>query len=152
MKRILVAVNFSEEAEHLITYTEELARNMKAEVVLMHTEPFTDAYAITATPAVSYAMAGSAIPDEYTHDERMHDAEDKLEQFKTRLAKKGISTTSILLDESLNRAVADSVQDVHADLLIIGSHKHGALYHLLFGNTSEQIINKIDIPVLVVPE
>ena len=35
-------------------------------------------------------------------------------------------------------------------MIVVGSHGHGALYHLLLGSVSEGIIRKTTCPVLVV--
>ena len=38
-----------------------------------------------------------------------------------------------------------------AELLVIGSHGHGAMFDLLFGSISEGIVRRSTLPVLVVP-
>jgi nucleotide-binding universal stress UspA family protein len=45
-------------------------------------------------------------------------------------------------------AQADQLQ---ADLIVVGSHGHGATYDLLVGSISSGVIRKSKVPVLVVP-
>ena len=45
-------------------------------------------------------------------------------------------------------AQADQLQ---ADLIVVGSHGHGATYDLLVGSVSSGVIRKSKVPVLVVP-
>jgi nucleotide-binding universal stress UspA family protein len=35
--------------------------------------------------------------------------------------------------------------------IVVGSHGHGALHHLLLGSVAEELIRKADRPVVVVP-
>ena len=42
-------------------------------------------------------------------------------------------------------------RETGADLVIMGSHGHGALYHLFTGSVVTGVLRRIDCPVLVVP-
>jgi len=36
-------------------------------------------------------------------------------------------------------------------MILLGSHGHGALYHLLIGSVSEGVIRKASCPVIIIP-
>lgn len=40
----------------------------------------------------------------------------------------------------------------HADLLVVGSHGHGALHDRLLGSTSERLLHRSPCPVVIVPD
>jgi nucleotide-binding universal stress UspA family protein len=46
--------------------------------------------------------------------------------------------------------LADVSRD--ADLLVLGSHRHGRARHALLGSVSEEVVRKATCPVVVVPE
>ena len=42
------------------------------------------------------------------------------------------------------------MKDNHADMLIMGAHRHSGLKDYLFGETIEAVRHELDIPVLIV--
>ena len=42
-------------------------------------------------------------------------------------------------------------EEIDADLIVVGSHGHSAIYDVLVGSYSAGILRKSDVPVLVVP-
>jgi nucleotide-binding universal stress UspA family protein len=49
-------------------------------------------------------------------------------------------------EEILNQADA-----LNADLIVMGRHGHGAMYHLLMGSATEGVLRHATRPVLLVP-
>jgi nucleotide-binding universal stress UspA family protein len=41
--------------------------------------------------------------------------------------------------------------DLDIDLIVVGSHGHGAMYQLLVGSISEGVLRRSNRPVLVIP-
>ena len=48
-------------------------------------------------------------------------------------------------------AILDYVQKIGADLVIVGSHGHGAVAALLLGSVAEGMVRKAVVPTLVIP-
>ena len=46
---------------------------------------------------------------------------------------------------------AQTIRELEADLIIIGSHGYGALFSALLGSVSSGVVRKASCPVLVVP-
>jgi len=77
------------------------------------------------------------------------DASRRLGDLASRLA--GVATetltaTGIPADEIVREASSSG-----ADLIVLGSHGHTALYDLLVGGTAHGVLKKAACPVLVVP-
>ncbi|RYD51562.1 MAG: universal stress protein [Verrucomicrobiaceae bacterium] len=47
--------------------------------------------------------------------------------------------------------VLDYVQKIGGDLVIVGSHGHGAVASLLLGSVAEGMVRKAVVPTLVIP-
>ena len=47
--------------------------------------------------------------------------------------------------------LADEAEKLGAELIVMGSHRHGVLYHLFLGSTSESVLRRVPCPVLIVP-
>ena len=47
--------------------------------------------------------------------------------------------------------IFEQAQKRDAELIVIGSHGHGAVFELLFGSIAEGVVRRSSIPVVVVP-
>jgi nucleotide-binding universal stress UspA family protein len=47
------------------------------------------------------------------------------------------------------RLIVRAAEEVHADLVAVGSHGHGALRETLFGSVTSDVLRNCDVPVLV---
>jgi nucleotide-binding universal stress UspA family protein len=68
---------------------------------------------------------------------------------------RGASSKSIPLRTAVERGVAahtviEEYADDHADLVVMATHGHSGLAHLLLGSTAERVVQYIDVPVLTV--
>lgn len=151
MKRILAALDTGDEDEKVIDYAVQLASDTGAKVILMHTEPHDESVAYVTAPMMNFAMVDVPRDNEIIEKKR-EQAKQWLSAKSSELKKQHIETESCLMEEPLVQAVITAAADKKADLIIIGSHRHGHLYHALFGNTHEALLKRIDIPLLVVPE
>ncbi len=51
----------------------------------------------------------------------------------------------------LTEKVLHQAEEQNADLIVMGSHGHGALYHFLVGSVTAGVVRGAKCPVLVVP-
>jgi nucleotide-binding universal stress UspA family protein len=76
----------------------------------------------------------------------------RLTELTAELTDAGVTTTDPVLvmghtaDELLRLA-----GELEAGLVVVGSHGHGGLHHLLVGSVTETLLRQSTIPVLVVP-
>jgi nucleotide-binding universal stress UspA family protein len=64
----------------------------------------------------------------------------------------GLTATTIeLLGPPVEQILAKA-ESGRVDLIVIGSHHHGALYHLFEGGVTEGILGRARCPVLIVPQ
>jgi nucleotide-binding universal stress UspA family protein len=75
----------------------------------------------------------------------------KLAEWQREIAHAGITAelhepTGDVAEEILHRAEA-----LNADLIVMGTHGHGAMYKLLVGSVTEGVLKRSKRPVLLVP-
>jgi nucleotide-binding universal stress UspA family protein len=142
MKTLLAAVDFSDASSTIVAHTAELARALQARVVLLH----------VVEPIASYVPVGSAMDVIETAPPPI--MEQDLAVQKTHLERLGaglenmtaIAVIGLAADEIVTQA-----QEHGADIIVLGSHGHGALYHLFAGSVVTGVLKRARIPVLVVP-
>jgi nucleotide-binding universal stress UspA family protein len=87
------------------------------------------------------------LPFMHTEGERL------LAQMRSLAANKGVACDSVLLESGAGRlcdAVAEQARQVHADMIVLGSHGRRGLDRILMGSDAEQIVRHSPVPVLVV--
>ncbi|MEY2831959.1 MAG: hypothetical protein RLZZ574_1217, partial [Cyanobacteriota bacterium] len=61
------------------------------------------------------------------------------------------NVTPLLVQGATIETILREASKLRADMIIIGSHGHGALYRALVGNVTEGVIRKALCPILVIP-
>jgi universal stress protein A len=142
IKRILVPVDFSENSRRALDYAHGLALKFGAALHLVHVcevpsmmTPALDAYAI------AYADWSQRLGAE---------AEKQLVKITAALA--DITVTTEVLFGSAAAAIVKDATNNAADLIVMGTHGHGAVMHMLMGNVAERVVRTAPCPVLTVRE
>lgn len=142
MKNLLAAVDFSEVTERVMEAVISLARQLGAEVRLVHVaEPDPE--------FVGYEVDTAALRD--VHAREYRDEHRRLQALADRLRQEGIDAKALLIRGATVEKIAEEAERVGADLVVVGSHGHGALHRALLGSVSEGLIRVIRRPVLIVP-
>ena len=128
----------------------KLAQSLQAQVVLLHVikEP-----AYYASELYSPIMGFTGFDDPATF-EVMKGIETEaykfLEKSKAHLGDESIEIA--VLEGEFDEAIVDASKKYSADLIVVGTHSRKGLNRFFVGNLAEEILNKVSIPVLVVPE
>jgi nucleotide-binding universal stress UspA family protein len=160
MKRILVPIDFSDVTPQVIDLARQLAKAFSAEIQLIHVKQLTAAatpgtlgYGLAGMPELA-PMAGVPVPGFETMPETIPEDEgqtSKLTKWQEEIAHDGIKVSlqepsGAVAEEILNQADA-----LNADLIMMGTHGHGAMYNLLVGSATKGVLKHSTRPVLLVP-
>ena len=160
MKNILVPIDYSDATQRVIDFVRELGRGLNAEIHLVHVKETT---ALAAAGAMGYGVFG--VPDmvsmsggPVTQLERTVPAtqqdeseERRLKDWEKNLAASGLKAT---LREPSGPVVEQILREADArdaDLIVMGTHGHGAMYNLLVGSVTKGVLKHSTRPVLLVP-
>ena len=160
MKRLLVPIDFSDATPRVIDLARELAKALDAEIHLIHVKelgaaaaPGTLEYGLAGMPELA-PMSGVPVPGLDPMPQPIAETEDqksKLARWQKEIAQDGIKVS---LHEPTG-AVADEILDeaagIEADFIVMGTHGHGAMYHLLVGSATKGVLKHANRPVLLVP-
>ena len=144
MKKIVVGIDFSDATLPILKMAGEMGRAFSAAVLVVHViepEPTYSAYGFTADelPAMREFQAEARARAERALTNRM-----------TELGEKVLGTTHLLDGHPLH-SLLDFAKEENADLVIVGSHGHGAVASLLLGSVADGLVHRSDLPSLIVP-
>ncbi len=137
--RILTAVDFSDTSGVLIEESCRLARQMDAQVWLVH------------VAANQPAFAGYDFGTIYIRGDQLRTQRHSLMQMQDTLRSRGVDTTTVLLEGNPVETILDQARELKPELIVMGSHGHGMLYHLVMGSTCAGVMRHAPCPVTVVP-
>lgn len=142
LERILVPVDFSVNSKRALDYAHGLALKFNAALHLVHvcevpgiTTPAMDAYAI------AYSDWSERLGEE---------AEALLDREKSALP--DVRVTSEVLFGNAASSIIEAATATRADLIVMGTHGHGAVMHMVMGNVAERVVRGAPCPVLTVRE
>lgn len=139
---VLVAVDLSPAADKVIAAAERVALAIGAEVFVLHVaEPEPDFVGYDAGPNV----VRQQVADEYRREHRA------VQDLAERLRAAGVRATALLIQGPTAATTLREAVRLNVELIVVGSHGHGAVYDVLVGSYSAAILRQSPVPVLVVP-
>lgn len=144
MKTLLVAVDFSDASRRILSAAADLASAVSAKVILLH----------VVEPMASYVPVGAAMDVVETMpppiaEEDLRNQQAQLQRLAADLPGinvECVATIGLAADEIVVQAKERGVSHI-----VLGSHGHGALYHLFAGSVVTGVLKRAAVPVLVVP-
>ena len=136
IKRILAAVDFSETSDKAFDYAMSLARVFEAEVVALH---------VVHDPIVYAPTTGQEWRDEFERT-----IKEKLDALLNRHTCEGVEVTAVIKQGGAWLEIIEYAKAENCDMIVLGTHGHGPVQHMLMGSVAEKVVRKAKHPVLVV--
>jgi len=143
MKTILAATDFSDVSDEILEKASELAQKFSAHLWILH----------VAAPDPDFV--GYEVGPQHVRDWRANTLKKErrfLQEKADELEKEmGIEVTPLMAQGPTADTILKEATDLKADLIVLGSHGHGALYDLIVGTVTEAILKSSKFPTLVIP-
>jgi nucleotide-binding universal stress UspA family protein len=132
IKTIVLGYDGSEGADKAVELASTLARQNGARILVVN------AYKVE-------------IPDTdgYRWGESKDEARDLAQEAVGRLQAAGVEAEPEVLDGPAEDALLQAAESHDADLIVVGRRGHGLIAGLLLGSTSEYVVRRAKVPVLV---
>lgn len=146
MITLLVPLDTSDISSKVLAHAQKFARQLNARTILLHVvEPIPSYVPVGASMDIITAAPPVLETDQTTP------AKERLETLAAPLRNGGLDVTceavfGMAVDEILREA-----EKYKADYILLGSHGHGALFHLFSGSVVTGVLKRSTCPVIVVP-
>ena len=145
MKNILAAVDFSDATPGVLETAGQMAAAFKSRLTLLH----------VVEPEPSYTAYGFT-PDEFPamhafQEEARRRAQRRLDEVVESLKPDVGNVSGVIAEGSPLHCMMEHVEKNAVDLVVVGSHGHGAIASLLLGSVAEGMVRKARTPTMVVP-
>ena len=140
VQRILVPLDFSRHAGHVLEWAAHLAKEHGSRLLLLH------AYHL---PVEFQQLEGAYLPQDFWASVRT-EAEQNLGRLAEPLRAQGIDVDVIVREGYPATVIEEEAVDRQADLIVIGTRGLSGLKHLLLGSIAERVVQKSPGPVLTV--
>jgi nucleotide-binding universal stress UspA family protein len=137
IKKVLVAVDLSEQSEATATYAAELAKCFGASLTLVHVHD--------PVPLYEYASETTCT----VLDEQREDLQKLLDQLTQQVRKLGLVCRSVFLDGDPAERISALASDIDADLIVTGSRRSTFFECLFTQHKPPQIMHRAPCPVLI---
>jgi nucleotide-binding universal stress UspA family protein len=142
MKNILVPVDFSPITEAVIETAAALAAGMGSAIWLLHV-------AAPDPEFVGYDAGPQNVRDQVAGE--LRDEHRRIQERAAELRGRGLEVTALQVQGATAETIVREAERLQADLIVLGSHGHGALRRALLGSTSEGVLHHARCPVLILP-
>ncbi|MGE5680431.1 MAG: universal stress protein [Bacillota bacterium] len=141
IKKILVPVDFSDYSKNALRYAFNIAKDFSSKLYVIYVvEP-------VIYPA-DFSMGQFALPS--LDSEISIKAAEELENLVRSEIGCDIHCQTIIRVGKPFVEINETALEIDADLIIIASHGHTGVEHILFGSTAEKVVRKAPCPVLTI--
>jgi nucleotide-binding universal stress UspA family protein len=142
MKTLLVPVDFSPVTAAVIEQAARLAEAFSAALLLLYV-------AAPDPDFVGYETGPPNVREQVAHE--MRDDHRRLQEQSSQLRARGIDATALQVQGATVETILHEAERLKADVIVLGSHGHGAVHRALLGSVSEGIVHRTNCPVLILP-
>lgn len=134
--KVLVPTDFSEASEPAVQLAADLAERRGVEVVLLHVAP--------------PAYEGLRIHTEEMHARMRHEAAEALRTLAADFFKGDTKPRRVVKEGRPAEVICATAAEEKVDVILIPTHGHSGLKHVLLGSVAEKVVRHAPCGVLVV--
>jgi nucleotide-binding universal stress UspA family protein len=140
LRRIVLPVDFSECSRKALHYAVPLARQFHASLLLVYVMP------------VHYYVGSEFGPVDVPMPEEqwLQNAQEQLARLAEQEIGGQVATRCLVLRGQPVHEIVRAARDEQADLILLSTHGHTGLKHVLLGSVAENVVRYSPCPVLVV--
>lgn len=142
MQRVLAPIDFSGITGRVLDNAAALVEAFGGRLWLLHVAPPDPEF-------VGFEAGPQTVRS--TRADHLRDEHRRLQQRADALSARGVPTEALLVQGQVVEQILDHARRLEIDTIVLGSHGHGALLHLLLGSVSESVLRQAPCPLLIIP-
>ena len=139
---LIVALDLSDATERVLAAAAQVAHFTAAHAYLVHVVPDEPAF-------IGYEAGPESVRQSVAAE--LREEHRTLQTYAQAMRDRGLNVTALLLQGYTVEVLLREADRLDANVIVVGSHGHSAVFDLLIGSVSEQLIRRSTRPVLVVP-
>jgi nucleotide-binding universal stress UspA family protein len=150
MKKILIALDYDPTSQKVAEMGFELGKAMAAEITLIHVQgethyyiPFENDPIMAFVGYVDTVYFGADVNNKINEISQLF-----LDKTKLHLGDENIKTIVAQGDFALS--IIEAATNIHADMIVIGSHSKKWLEKIIMGSVTEKVLSHTIIPTLII--
>lgn len=151
INKVLIALDYNPTAQKVAEVGFLLAKTMNAEVILLHVIADPVFYASSGySPIMGFPGFVDVGPLQLDSVEGLKIASlEYLDKSKLHLGDSSIKT--MVKEGDFADSILEVSKEVHADIIVIGSHSRKWLENIVMGSVTEKVLHHTSVPLLIVP-
>ena len=151
MKKILVALDYNPTAQKIAEIGHDLAKSMNAQIVLLHVvADYTYYSSLDYSPIMGFDTFSNLGVIQTNSVLQLEDAAHEfLDKSKAHLGDQNIQT--LVKDGDTADAIIEAADNLHIDMIVLGSHSRSGLDKILMGSVAEKVLRHSKIPLFIIP-
>ena len=139
---ILVAIDLSSASQKILAEAKILALALHAKACLLHVIEGEPDFLDDEPDLINSSDQGQQeFPQEHKDLQKEVDG----------LRQSGIETKGLLSQGTVVDVILQKSKQLEIDIIIVGTHGHGGVHHMIFGSVSEGVLRNTSCPVFVIP-
>jgi nucleotide-binding universal stress UspA family protein len=142
---VIASVDFSDHGERILKEALLLARAAHQSLHVVHVaagEPVLAGYDKDEISPFTRSVRAGELTDEHR---RVRELAESLTDAT------GVDVHAIVIMGPAAETLLGAIDELHASHIVLGTHGHGGMHHLMFGSVADEVVRRSPVPVLLVP-
>lgn len=151
MKKILIALDYSEATNKVVNAGAQLAKAFGAEVVLVHVLSEVTYYSsLNYSPIIGFDSFSNM---DIVQTSAIEDVRNAAGEFLKKVKEQeGLPNADVIVREGdFADEILITAEDSNAGVIVMGSHSRRGIDKILMGSVAEKVLHKSDVPVYIIP-
>src|SRR5450759_2169466 len=151
VKKVLIALDYNPTAQKVAEEGFSMAKAMKAEIILLHVISDPVYYSSTEySPIMGFnGFMDRGMMQLDSLNALKEAALNFLDKSRHHLGDKSIQT--LIKEGDFADSILNAAKEVHADIIILGSHSRKWLENVVMGSVTEKVLRHTPIPLFIIP-
>lgn len=142
---VIAAVDFSDHGERIVREAIQLARAAGTSLHVIHVaagEPILAGYDKEDISSFTRSARAGELTDEHR---RVRELAEALTDTT------GVDVHPLVVMGAASETLLTAIDELNASHIVLGTHGHGGMHHLMFGSVAQELVRRSNVPVLLVP-